>query len=464
MDRFTMDKILLVDDKPANISLLTAILEEKGYQICAASDGEQAIKIANYMLPDLILLDIMMPGIDGFETCRRLKRRIETKAIPVIFISAKSEIEDILRGFSVGGVDYINKPFYKEEVCARIKSQLKIQSLNKKLVSSELKMSQLLANYQYQSERLLQIVDHIAAGIVEIDTSGQIIFANPAIEYLFGYTAEELQSIQLFELLAEPFAGDYKQKFNNYSQLNSDRNDSSYESGSLDKTLQEDLSGKNINEIMAKQKNGNEFPVDFSLIKISVEKEVYMAVIQDITLHKEKEAELRHLSNIDPLTKLVNRRYFEQQFKKEWQRNRRGIHNKNQLAFFMIDIDFFKQFNDTYGHQAGDDCLINIADSIVNNIRRSSDIVARLGGEEFGVIITETSRAGVKKIAEHIRKDIQALQIPHSNSKYEVVTISLGGVISSFYDDSDSSEALYNKADQLMYQAKRSGRNQCVVI
>ena len=137
MDKFTMDKILLVDDKAANISLLTAILEEKGYQISAASDGEQAIKIANYMLPDLILLDIMMPGIDGFETCRRLKRRIETKTIPVIFISAKSEIEDILMGFSVGGVDYINKPFYKEEVCARIKSQLKIQSLNKKLVSSE---------------------------------------------------------------------------------------------------------------------------------------------------------------------------------------------------------------------------------------------------------------------------------------------------------------------------------------
>lgn len=462
MGKLTAEKILLVDDKAANISLLTAILEEKGYQISAAGDGEQAIKIAGFVQPDLILLDIMMPGIDGFETCRRLKHQQETKVIPVIFISAKSDIEDILMGFSVGGVDYINKPFYKEEVCARIQSQLKIQSLNKQLVSSELKMSQLLENYQYQSQRLQQIVDHIAAGIIEINHLGNICFANPAIEKLFAYTTEELEAIQFFELLAEPYAGRYKKKFK----------DCALDNACIDEILEEDLSGdnaednaeENVVEIIAKQKNGSEFPVDFSLIKISVGKEMYMAVIQDTTMHKEKEQQLRHLSNIDPLTKLVNRRYFEQQFKNEWQRNQRGMRNNNQLAFFMIDIDFFKQFNDTYGHQAGDACLVNIAHSIVNNTRRSRDIVARLGGEEFGVIITETSKQDVIKIAEQIRNDIYALKIPHSSSKYGFVSISLGGVISSSVDDCNSSAALYDKADQLMYQAKRSGRNQCVIV
>ncbi|MCU7834333.1 MAG: diguanylate cyclase [gamma proteobacterium symbiont of Taylorina sp.] len=440
MSNIVADKILIVDDKPANISLLTTILEEKGYHISAANSGEQAIVISNKMKPDLILLDIMMPGIDGYETCRRLKQQVDTKTIPVIFISAKSEIEDVLTGFTVGAVDYINKPFYKEEVCARIKSQLQIQSLNLELISSELKMGQLLTNYQHQSERLQQIVDHVASGIIEIDHSGKILFANIAVEHLFGYKIDELERINFFELLAEPFSSHYQNK------------------------LEGDLEDTTVIEIMAKKNSGNEFPIDFSLIKISVGKEVYMAVIQDVTTRKEKEEELRHLSNIDPLTKLVNRRYFEQQFKKEWQRNQRDVDNQNQLAFFMIDIDFFKQFNDTYGHQAGDVCLIKVATSIINNTRRSGDIVARLGGEEFGVIITESSKEDVIKLAEQIRSDIQALKIPHSCSEYGVVTISLGGVFRTSNDDCDSCNTLYNKADQLMYQAKKSGKNQCIVV
>lgn len=126
-------KILIVDDTQENIALLSNILERKHHQIAAANNGEQAIKIANKIKPDLILLDIMMPGIDGFETCRRLKNQPETKSIPVIFVSAKNEAKDIVAGFSAGGIDYINKPYYEEEVCARIESQIKIQKLNQKL-------------------------------------------------------------------------------------------------------------------------------------------------------------------------------------------------------------------------------------------------------------------------------------------------------------------------------------------
>jgi len=422
-----MAQILLVDDKPANISLLTSILQEQGHQISAANYGEQAIKIATHILPDLILLDIMMPGIDGFETCRRLKSQPQTQSIPVIFISAKNEVEDILMGFSVGGVDYISKPFYAEEVCARVKNHLIIQNLHNELLSSEVKMSQLLTNYQHQSERLQQIVDHVTNGIVEIDHAGKIIFSNPEVGTLFGYTDEELLNINFFELLVEPFSKLYQKKITDYINSNS-------EQGFLDESLV---------EIQAKRKDGSLFPVDFSFIKISVAKDVFMAVINDVTLHKEREEKLRYLSNVDPLTKLANRRYFDQQFNKEWQRNQRGINNENQMAFFMIDIDCFKPFNDTYGHQAGDVCLVDVANSIVSQTRRSSDFVARLGGEEFGVIITETSKQGVIKIAEQIRSAVEALNIPHSGSDSGVVTVSLGGVIIN--GESVSAEELYKK-------------------
>jgi two-component system sensor histidine kinase/response regulator len=134
-------KILIVDDTPANIDILDLFLEKEGYKISIAQSGETALKLARRISPDLILLDIMMPGIDGFETCRRLKSEENTCDIPIIFITARNEPADIVKGFSVGGVDYITKPFSQEEVCARIHLHLKLKILmtemdakNKKLV------------------------------------------------------------------------------------------------------------------------------------------------------------------------------------------------------------------------------------------------------------------------------------------------------------------------------------------
>ena len=141
-------KILIVDDTPENISLLTEMLQMQGYQILAANDGQRSIKIATHMLPDLILLDIMMPDMNGYETCQILKSQEQTRNIPVVFISAKSEIEDVLMGFSVGGADYINKPFHEEEVYARIKSLISVQQLNKQLSHSEAELKTVLQKYQ----------------------------------------------------------------------------------------------------------------------------------------------------------------------------------------------------------------------------------------------------------------------------------------------------------------------------
>ncbi len=427
-------KILIVDDTSANISLLTEMLQLKGYQILAANDGRRAIKIATHLLPDLILLDIMMPDMNGYETCQILKSQEQTRNIPVVFISAKSEIEDVLMGFSVGGADYINKPFYEEEVYARIKSLISVQQLNKQLSHSESELKTVLQKYQQQADRLEKIVSHIDNGILEVDAQGNIEFVNPAVSQLFNYNITELEGMNLLQLLAEPFAGEYKQYL--------------LEPGSKEE--------KQFSSILVKRKDGCEFPVDFSLITLPADEPRYLAIIHDISIHKNREEKLKDLSYNDSLTKLSNRRRFDEFFHKEW---RRSLRNRKPLAFIMIDIDNFKLFNDTYGHKQGDDCLITIASTIKNTIKRPGDMVARLGGEEFVVLLPDTDREGVMQIAEQIRKAVEQQEIPHYSSARGIVTISLGIAI-SMDKNCDSTEQLYKNADQALYQAKKAGKNQ----
>ena len=444
MNKITSGQILVVDDTQENIALLTEILQHKGYQISAARDGERAIKIARHIIPDLILLDIMMPGIDGFETCKRLKSLDSTKAIPVIFLSAKTDMNDLVTGFSVGGTDYINKPFHKEEIYARVENQLKIKNLNHQLATSELSMRELLVEYQQQSEQLQQIVTLVIDGLLKLNSSGKIQDANPAIEKLFGYSTQALQSINFTRLLAEPFATQYGNLF---------------EHNKLE--LEHDFSKDKSVELIGKRQDGSKFPIEFSLLKMPANEKMYLAVIHDITVHKNKEEKLRDLSYLDPLTNLSNRRYFDENFARIWLQGQR---TKSQIAFIMIDIDYFKQFNDSYGHQAGDVCLIKIAETLKDNIKRPGDIVARIGGEEFAVILPDTSKEGVIQVAEQLRHNVQALKIPHRDSIYNVITISLGIAIITPDNEYHASSMIHKMADEALYQAKQSGRNQYTVF
>ena len=142
-------RILIVDDTPQNLDVLGKTLRPYGYNLAIAQSGEQAIKTAQHFDPDLILLDVMMPGIDGYETCRRLKKIESLKDVPVIFVTAKHDVRDIIHGFEVGGVDYINKPFMQEEICARIKSHLQLYKAKKKLIK-----------LNHQKNRFLAIAAH----------------------------------------------------------------------------------------------------------------------------------------------------------------------------------------------------------------------------------------------------------------------------------------------------------------
>lgn len=226
------------------------------------------------------------------------------------------------------------------------------------------------------------------------------------------------------------------------------------------------IKGQWQGEIWNKNKYGELYP---ELLNISVVKDDggntihYVGVFSDITRIKETERELLEmnkrlstLSSIDGLTNLSNRRTFDHALEKEWHRSLRV---EKPLSLIMLDLDFFKKFNDTYGHVQGDECLREVAITLKETVNRATDVVARYGGEEFAIILPDTNIEGAKIIAEKVRKRIEGLKIPHLTSDIsEYVTISIG--VTSMIPRSEL-EPLYlvNGADQMLYQAKQNGRN-----
>lgn len=289
-------KVLIIDDLPTNIQVLSEILENE-YETFFATSGREGLEIARVEHPDLILLDIMMPVMDGFEVCQRLKEDPATQSIPVIFVTAMRSAEDEAKGLELGAIDYITKP------------------------------------------------------------------VTPII---------------------------VKMRVRNHMELKRHRD-----------------------------------------------------ILADLSL-------------MDGLTGIANRRRFDEGLENEW---RRAARSGSSLAIIMIDIDFFKNFNDHYGHGAGDDCLKKVARALTGAPRRPGDLVARYGGEEFVALLPETSHAAALAIAERMRQTILDLAIPHAYSDAaERVSISLG-VAAATPGPNDDAGDLVMSADKFLYQAKQTGRN-----
>ncbi len=167
--------MLLVDDNPANLDLLTRVLEPQGYRILVAQSGEAAIALARRASPDLILLDIMLPGVDGYETCRRLKQHEETAGAPVVFISARNDASSLVEGFSAGGVDYVIKPFRAEEVLSRVDTHLRLSRLAKELASRNAELERQAAELTAANDRLRQEIERRERVEEELRTAGEQI-------------------------------------------------------------------------------------------------------------------------------------------------------------------------------------------------------------------------------------------------------------------------------------------------
>ncbi|NWK98879.1 diguanylate cyclase response regulator [Sphingobium lactosutens] len=292
----TKATILIVDDEVSNIEIMNAVLEDD-YDVCFATSGQQALDVARAAQPDLVLLDVLMPGIDGFEVCRQLKSDPLLADIPVIFTTGLGDTEDEMRGLSLGAIDYVTKPIQPAILRARVGNHVELKRLRDQLAS--------------------------------------------------------------------------------------------------------------------------------------------MAVT-------------------DALTGLNNRRYLERSLQTEVGRLAR---TGEWLSVIMLDIDFFKQFNDTYGHPAGDRCITMVAAALTRAVKRASDLSARYGGEEFACVLPDTDPKGAEMVAQEILLQVQSLNIPHERSQVSpFITVSIG-VASARCSPGMSAERWMSEADQQLYASKRQGRN-----
>ncbi len=420
----TGEKILLVDDTSDNLYLLEKFLVPQGYTVFYAMSGKKALQLAERLLPDLILLDVMMPGMDGFETCKRLKNSPELRDIPVIFVTGRTEVKALAKAFEAGGVDYITKPVKRQEVLSRVKTHLQLQHLNRE------RERMIIALDEHKS-RLQAVIDHIDEGIFTSDMDGTIESVNLQVSKLSGYSDRELIGRSFTHLLDRPFSRQYRE--------------------GLDAVLQNDKS----QEIIGVRKDGGTYPLAFFMRRIDVAKPLLVGVMRDITLEKRYQENLQRLSETDSLTGVANRRKFENILTEKW---KAAARNRHFLSLIMLDVDHFKRFNDSFGHPRGDRCLIMIAEAMNRVVKRTPGMVARYGGEEF-VVLSEGDSEQARKIGQRIIREVQQLAIPHvADTGSDHVTVSLG--IASLKPTPDAKAVdLLQQADAALYRAKQEGRN-----
>lgn len=450
--------ILIVDDQLPNLKILATLLKNNNYKVKKALDGESALIAVGKEIPDLILLDIKMPDLDGYQVCQRLKAHPKTKDIPVLFISALNEVFDKVKAFEVGGIDYITKPFQEEEVLARVKSQLTIQTqknllekereiltLERKNLQEEIKQRKETEAILYQSRALISGIltsslDAIAAlEAVRNPRTAKIIdfrclLVNPIMAKVFNQEPEDLIGKLVVKKIIEK---------NN--------------PGLFVHFIEVVETGKSLEQDFRYNYQQEQRWYHFIAVKLG---DGFAITVRDITVRKNLELELNRLAIKDGLTGISNRRTFDQTIVKEWQ----CCHRQQQpLSLILSDVDNFKFYNDFYGHQLGDDCLKKVAQTLENTLQRPSDLVARYGGEEFAVILPNTDQEGAIKVAKRIQEAIRLQAIPHEKSKVsKIVSVSIG--ISSMIPTLETSpDTLIKMADQALYQAKEQGRDRYAI-
>ncbi|MBE9162031.1 MULTISPECIES: EAL domain-containing protein [Microcoleaceae] len=441
--------ILIVDDLPDNLRLLRDTLIAQGYKVRSAMTGAMAIRAAKSPATELILLDIKLPDMDGYEVCRKLKSEDRTADIPVIFLSALSETFNKVQALAVGGVDYIAKPFQVEEVLARVETHLTIQRLRKSLQEHNLRLikeieeHQRLENALFAEKELAQVtLQSIGDGVITTDAQGNIRYFNPVAERLTGWISEEAEGMPLSEVFI--IVNEVTRK-------------------PVDNPVTTALSkGKIVglaNHTILIARDGTEYGIEDSAAPIrDHQNQIIGAVIvfHDVTESRHLAKQLYWEASHDALTGLINRRGFEQQLIEAIASVKDSNH---QHALCYLDLDQFKVINDTAGHIAGDELLRQITALIQQGVR-ASDTLARLGGDEFGLLLTQCPLSQAAQIAEKLKDLVHQFRFIW-NSKSLIIGVSIGVV--AIDQTSQDLMQLLGAADAACYAAKAKGRN-CVHV
>jgi two-component system, cell cycle response regulator len=477
--------ILVVDDTPTHLTLLTQLLSDQGYLVRVAPSGKLALKSVQVNAPDLILLDIKMPEMDGYQVCKQLKEMEVTRDIPLIFISSLDEVLDKIKAFTAGGVDYITKPFEPIEVLARIENQLRLRQLQLQMQKQNARLQLLLTATQAINNAA--DVDSALEGILAKVCQtigwdcGEAWIPNgegTALQCSRGWYASNASLSEFCQqsetLTFAPNVGlpgrVWSSKKPEWIEDISEGDERIYLRGKIDTAigLKAALGVPIISDeqvlavLVFFQKNRMKSDrQSIELVKaVALQLGSLIQYKKAEAALKQANLELERLATLDGLTQVANRRRFDTYLSQEWKRLAR---DQQPLSLVLCDVDYFKRYNDCYGHQCGDDCLKQVAKAMSRAVKRPADLVARYGGEEFAVILPNTDTEGAVIVAQEIRAEIQQLKIPHADSEVNpYVTLSLG--ISSIIPWLDlSPENLIAAADVALYQAKKQGRDRAVI-
>jgi len=451
-------RVLVVDDLPPNVKLLEAKLSAEYFDVITAQDGPSAIEAAQTKSPDVILLDVMMPGMDGFEVCRRLKTEAATMHIPIVMVTALSETADRVRGLDSGADDFLTKPVNDVALFARIKSLARLKLIRDEWRRREETCDQfgVMARSKvpldedggYGRALLVEKSENVCRRIDEVlKGDGTAIQVAVSAE-----EAVELGKSGLFDLFIVGQVPGHADPLRLCSQLRA-HVEARYtpvllmveedETKLLVKALE-----LGVNDYVSKPIDPNEF---IARCRTQIRWKRYQE-----RLRSNYERSLS-LALTDSLTGLYNHRYAHVHLGSMMQRMAEG---GKPVGVLMVDIDNFKLINDEYGHAAGDEVLRLIADRLLNSVR-SFDMVARLGGEEFLVVLADATPEVAAGVAERLRAATGEVPFPLlSIGRGITVTVSVGAAIVN--GTGESATDLLKRADEALYQAKRHGRNRVV--
>lgn len=473
MNNYKAD-ILIVDNNPQELRMMSHFLTRQGYYLRQALDGEMALIAVQTKFPDLILLETELPDLNGYEVCQSLKTMETTADIPIVFLNTFDEGLDRIKVFQVGGADYITKPYRFDEVLVRIQNQIKIKTLHQQIKqeNSDLKeknhLLQVLPQFYEESEEDVNLLKMAIVatqnGIIITDANhpeNPIIYVNPGFEQITGYSSDEVigKNCRFLQGTDNDQSGIYaiKQAIQEKKKccvtLRNYRKDGSIFWNEISISPVQDSQG-NITHYIGVQTDVTDRKTT------EKERQRYQASLQQMNRELYRlNNQLHRLASLDGLTGVANRRCFDEHLELEWRRCQR---EKTPLSIILGDIDYFKLYNDTYGHLEGDDCLKAVAQAISQAVHRSGDLAARTGGEEFAVILPNTPLKGAVQVANSISDNIRQLKIPHKSSKVrEYVTMSIG-VACIIPKPDQSFKYLLSITDQALYAAKGQGRDRVV--
>ena len=451
--------VLVVDDVPANVKLLEAKLSNEYYDVITAKDGYEAIAQTKAKKPDLILLDVMMPGIDGFETCRRLKQDPEVSHIPVVMVTALSDPSDRVQGLEAGADDFITKPINDTALFARVRSLVRMKVLidelrlrDKSGTQLGMSASDFSLSLDVTGAEIMLIDDDVvqARRVSEkLNAGGYKVtyFSEHKAALEHARNAPNLDLICISTQLADIDGLRLATQFKAVEQVRHvpiimlvDEDDQHLMLKALE---------LGVNDYLITPVDFNEM---FARVKTQIRRKKYQEAL------KSNYQESVSMAVTDGLTRLYNRHYLDTHLKNlVRQAGEQGRH----LSAVIMDMDHFKHVNDTYGHGVGDEVLKILAGIIVNTIR-SADLAARYGGEEFVVLMPETDAVRAYEAAERLRKAVEHMPfvVSHPDSPIRK-TVSIG---CATMIPTDTPESLLKRADIALYEAKHSGRNRVMPV